>query len=557
MLASVDMEVQRVIVERKVAAGPLGFPEFLEHEDYCGPYHAARDVTISPVVYAIAEASEGRRPTRIDEDTCQRIFKCALDDLATGRYAKTVVVGAGRGGGKTSTLDACKVAHAIWTTDLPHVAPGQMAVAIAMSPYLFQAEECFNYVRGVFESSPLMSTAIDWSRTNSERLVIVRPDGKTLMFRTGAADKGGGAFRSKTLVIAVLDEACFFADEGGAKNDKAQFDAAQGSMGSRRIEKAQTWITSTPWVEGEGLMEELIAEHWGDPGNDKGVLVAARVSTYDLKGEVDDGHYMSFCRNDEVYKREYLAVPFARGTIGFFDITKIEEAFRLLRPEGAECAKAAGGDFAFESDMNALAIASRYIGGAFYVEHMREDPSKLDGDTLAKTYTADIKAHGLSALTVDGHCYGLLVHHFKAHGARLIKCSGALEFKPESWTAMRDLLNEGRLCLGGLPASMRDRVKFQLRQVHARMLAGGKIEIGIKRHTAKQVATAASRGEDVSGHGDAIAALVLALAEAGSMNRACWNSAPRARSAGKSSKRRGGYRGDGWRGYSSREIGRV
>ncbi len=53
---------------------PATLREFLESPEWCG-------LTLSPMVAAIVDASQGIRPTTIDDATCLRYFGCALDGV--------------------------------------------------------------------------------------------------------------------------------------------------------------------------------------------------------------------------------------------------------------------------------------------------------------------------------------------------------------------------------------------------------------------------------------------------------------------------------------------
>jgi hypothetical protein len=279
-----DIETALVQAQAQVGAA-IGFADFLRSPDYAGPFNAT--VGVSPIVQAIAEASEGRAPTRIDEATCERVFRCPRSALGTGVLPQTVILGAGRGGGKTSALLAPKAVHAAWTVPCPFARPGQELASVLMAPTLYRAEEGFRYVKGLIDASPVLSRCVvDGSDARGVQFIAIRrPDGLVVRIEVKAANAQGSAARAPTLVFFGMDEGAFFADASGAKNDRAQYEAAQGSF--RGSPFAQVRIVSSPWVEGEGLMEEKLAKGWGSPS--RALLVVARVSTYDLKVIADDG----------------------------------------------------------------------------------------------------------------------------------------------------------------------------------------------------------------------------------------------------------------------------
>jgi hypothetical protein len=142
---------------RAQAGATISFPDFLTSPEYAGPYVGGR--APSPVVCAIVDASEGRAPEGIDDATAQRVFRCGRLALGTGIVPRIVLLGAGRRGGKTSRLLAPKMVHAAWTVPLPDLAPGEIARSLVIAPDLDLADACFNYAKGICESSPVLRQA--------------------------------------------------------------------------------------------------------------------------------------------------------------------------------------------------------------------------------------------------------------------------------------------------------------------------------------------------------------------------------------------------------------
>lgn len=507
----------------------ISFPDFLRSPDYAGPFNAT--VGVSPIVLAVAEASEGRAPTRIDEATCQRIFRCSRTALATGVIPQTMILGAGRGGGKTSALLAPKAVHAAWTVPCPFARPGQELAAVLMAPTLYQAEEGFRYVKGLVEASPVLSRCeVDRSEARGLQFIALRrPDGLVVRVEVKAASAKGQGTRAPTLVFFGADEAAFFADESGARNDRAQYEAALGSF--RNNPAVQAWLVSSPWVEGEGLMEELIRDYWGSPSQT--FLVAARVSTYDLKGLRDDGSERPrFGRDEDAYRREILAIPLPAGSTSFFNGQAVARALARI-VGGIVLASGAGGDIGLVRDLSASAVMRRHARGLFSVTRggLVAVDARSDGlraSEVADRLAAPLRAAGITSLCVDGHAFAAMSEHWEQAGVYPAQCPVTPEFKIESWTALRDLIDEDRLGLGELDPEVREWLALQFRQVAAKRTAGRKTEILIPRQTARQEAQAAARGMLRRGHADAVAAMVLAATEVGSMRREDWDDKPSA-----------------------------
>ena len=166
------------------ASGPISFVDFLTSPDFCGPYFASRGIKPSPIILAIAAASEGASPDSITEEQARAVFRCGRIELGTGRRPNVVGIQAGRRGGKTSNLLATKAVHSAWTCPLPTLAPGEIARAVIIAPVVDQAVAAFNYCKGIVEGSPVLSRAVQPS--GKDEILLRRPDGRLVEIVTRA-----------------------------------------------------------------------------------------------------------------------------------------------------------------------------------------------------------------------------------------------------------------------------------------------------------------------------------------------------------------------------------
>lgn len=499
------------------------FREFLESEQFAAPY--MRAVGISPVVGAIVDASEGQPVTTLTDDECLEVFKLRRDELPAGDGPRIVVVNAGRQAGKTSNLLAPKCVHAAWTQPAPNLRPGQVARCVIISPKVDQSKAAFRYCRGIIDSSPRLRrnvvkmTSGNLANSTDEVIILRRPDGHHVEIVVGAADSGGTAARSSTLLFAGFDEvAFFFADDGHTVNDATIFEAAMGTL--RNLPGAQLWMVSTPWIDGDGLMEKLIAEHWGVRD---GVLVAARVSSYRLRGRPDDGSLREDTDTDETYRREVLAIPLPKGSQGFFNAAALARALLRKPPDGPPEAKGAGADLAFERDCAAVAVMERFLGGLFAPE-LVEERTATPGDVEAATATvrefgALIFAAGVQQLMADHWKRTFAREHLHAEGIAFVDAPGSDEGKAKTFGAMKRIVDEDRFCLGHLPRRVAEYVRDQLRAVVATPLPGpgGRFRISSPRTKRLLEGVGANK---IGAHGDVAHALVLAAWQAGSWQTA-------------------------------------
>jgi len=493
------------------------FREFLKSPQYAAPY--MKKVGIPPVIGAIVDASEGRPVDCLDEDSLLRVFKLGRKDLPRCT-PNVVVVNAGRQCGKTSNLLAPKCVHAALTQRADFLRPGQVARAVIISPTTALSEQAFNFCKGIVEASPRIQRQI--VKINSEEILLRRTDGNLVEIVVGAADKGGTAARSKTLLYVGLDEVAFFkAADKYTVNDTDIFNAAMGAL--RTIPGAQLWMTSTPWIKGKGIMEEYIRDHWGKASST--VLVAARLSTYAMRGIPEDGSlWIEGVDDEDSYGREVMCQPLPEGATGFFSHDALEAALEREPPDGAPDETGAGGDFAFERDSAAVAIVDRWRGGQF-APRLVQEKGATPGDVEAMTATVQglgsaLAAEGVNQVMADHHQRTFVREHL--HGATVngrpspvafLDAPGGAEGKEETYGALKKVIEQGRLALKGLPKKVAQYVKDQLQSVVSIPTAGGRYKITVPR---TKKALEGAGGGRIGSHGDVVSALVLAAWQAGS-----------------------------------------
>lgn len=502
------------------AYGRLGFRDFLTSPDF------ARK-NLSPAMAAIVDASQGVAITLAPE-LCQRLFHCEADALPR-TAPRVVAVSAGGRAGKTSVLQAGRAVHAAWTTPLrapgapvdpayplaQEMASGERPAAIIVCPRKKLARQAFSFIRGIVEASPILRRALVGEPTG-ESLTLRRPDGIEVDIILSVADKGGTSVRGKSLVFLGLDEASFFAGDGFAVNDEDIFSAGI----QRVVPYGQAWVMSTPWIEGEGLLERLIAEEWG---RHRDALVVARAGTRILNPSWDpDGSIERTERRrpggGENADREILAIPLPRGTKAFFSPADVAAALLLHAPDRAAEERGAGADFGHAAgrDNSGLAIVARYIGGIFGVSEIQEIESTAD-QRPSQTY----RAFALRMLTAGVESCACDVFHKEAvreewdhHGIAFID-SGA---KDRMYKGAKTLFSERRVSLGDLPAHDREMLAEQLLSIVAKPMTGGRFQILAPRRKVADVLGGGTGG----GHADTVSALVAGLWRVGSCDAALW-----------------------------------
>ncbi len=470
--------------ERAVAA--KRFRAFSEHKDFCA-------LALSPLVAAIMDASDGIRPDTLDDDACLRHFGCPLDALPT-TPPRTVVVRAGGRGGKTSRLIATKAVQAALTVPLPTLGKGERAVALLMAPDLALSRQALSFAKGYIEASATLRAC--GVNDTVDEIELLRPDGKPVTIRVRAASRGGRGGRGFVLVYAGLDEACFFRDEAtGVVNDQEIYRA----VAQRIVPGGQCWIVSTPWVQGVGVLEELLAANFGTHTHALCVVAPTRAlnPTWDPDGAIEADLRE---RDPDNAEREIDAVPLAVGSAVFFDKTSIDAAIDERRPLDLAPEDGhlygSGGDFAFRRNSSALAVVERE-DDRYELAHLDEQrPVKgtpLKPSAVCESFAATVLRFGCGDVACDSHERDQVAEELAQYGLSALAAPEGQAGKAEMFLLARRIFREGKLTI-----PKHARFLAQLRGVMSKPSPGGGMTI-----TSPRSADGA--------HGDLVSAFVAAV----------------------------------------------
>lgn len=473
---------------RKGSALPLAMTlsprAFAESPAYCG-------LSLSPVVGAVMDAVHGLPVTLSDDDSLS-VFGCRASEIPRRRFRQLTIRGGARGG-KSSRLCAVLALHAAVTVPLA-LARGESAVAAIVAPDLGLARQDLAYVNGYVDGSPVLSGMVR-ART-SDYVELRRPDGYTVRVQVFAASRGGRSVRGRSLVCAVLDEACFFLDtDSGVVNDRDIVRA----VAPRIVNGGLLVLASTPWLEGTG---ELEASYARDFGTHDSALVAT-ATTMQLRPDWDaDGSIRKQLEADdpESYSREILATPISGGAGMFFDGAAIAASVDKSRAQVVPWTSGhryfAACDPAFKSDSFALVIVE-LVGKRLEVVRIEEwRPAKgapLRPSEVIERCAEVLREYRIGEIATDGHYIETVREHFYRSNIRIVQAPTGAQGVSDTFVAAKNAMREGRVAIPDNP-----RLVTQLRAVVERPTAGGGVSITQPRR----------RG---GGHGDIVSAFTLAV----------------------------------------------
>lgn len=423
-------------------------------------------------------AFDGMEP--VDGDIAKRLFGSSVP---VGRRSVVAAV-CGARAGKSYVLVALRLLHGMLVRDVSQVPPGPKAAALIIAPRDDLRMEVFRYALGAVMSKPALADMLVSKTADTFRLR--RPDNYEVEFKTGVATSGGTAARGQWWTDFALDECAFFRDSSYKVNDEELFRAGS----ARVLPGGQTIIASTPWAEA-GLLHRM----WKTRPEDTTVVHAPTLALNDtpMTREIIERARLS---DEDNARREFDAVFMTGGTTLFFEPNAIDAAVtdEPFAPEHPD-QMAAGADFGFRSDSSALVLVALRAGVVHVFDGAEERPTEgvpLKPSQTVKTFAA-LCAGRVAVLMADGHYREAISEHLEANGLHYVP---APTTPADTYVRARMLLREGKVKIHGL--AFRDRLLQQMREVHGKPTSGGGMSIVHPRWA-------------TGGHGDLVAALVLAL----------------------------------------------
>ncbi len=365
----------------------------------------------------------------------------------------------GRRGGKdnaTAVIAAYIAALVDWSAVL---APGERGIVLCIGADVKQATVQRNYIEGVFDASPLLSSLVVGRTTDGLELSSgISIDVRAASFRR---------LRGVTCVAVVASEAAFWLDETSANPDTEILNAVRPSLATTG---GPLIVITTPYAR-RGEVWNTYKQHYG-PDGDPLVLVAQGASR-------DFNPTLSQRVVDRAYERDAAAAAAEYGAQFRSDL----EAFVAL--EVVEAAVISGryelppargtAYFGFvdpsggSSDSMTLAIAHRDKDGRGILDAVRERRPPFSPEAVVADFAALLKTYRVGKVAGDRYGGEWPRERFRVHG---IEYELAEQPKSDLYRDLLSILNSGRLELLDLP-----RLAAQLCGLERRVARSGRDSI--------------------------------------------------------------------------------
>jgi hypothetical protein len=182
------------------------------------------------------------------------------------QLVEMLVAVVGRRGGKSRAMAVLAAFIAGLCDHSGVLAPGERGVLLLIAPDQRQASILLNYIKAVFEQSPLLKQLV----TNTTADALELTNGISIEVRSASFRR----LRGPTYICVIADEAAFwYTEEFSSNSDREIIDAVRPGLATTG---GPLIIVSSPYAR-RGVLWETYKEHFG-PNGDALVLVAQGAS---------------------------------------------------------------------------------------------------------------------------------------------------------------------------------------------------------------------------------------------------------------------------------------
>jgi hypothetical protein len=328
----------------------------------------------------------------------------AGDRAPPSHRVRELVCAVGRGGGKDSVAAALAVFIAT-TSDFNHLRPGERGTIMALATDKSQAAIAFNYVRALFEETPLLAP------------LIRKVDGDRIELRNGGEieiqTNNVRAPRGKTIACAIYDEAAHWRGEDFSNPD-VEVDAAI-TPGLMRFPGSLKIIISSVHRRA-GLLHDRYAKHFGKDDDDVLVVLGTALQfnpTLDA-AEID----RQLALDPEKAAAEYMS-QWRDDLSSFLDRQLVEAAIDrgiVARPPQHSLSYVAFADPSGGRGDSFTAAVGHRDGTVLVVDALYERRAPFDSDATIDEVAGLLRSYGVNSVRGDDYAADLTVAAFRRRG---------------------------------------------------------------------------------------------------------------------------------------------
>ena len=336
----------------------------------------------------------------------------------------------GRRGGKSRGAALLAVYEAVFNNHKAKLAPGEVATVMVIACDRKQARTVMRYVRGLFDSSPILKRLVYRDREESIELY-----NRCAIEVQTATHRGT---RGYTVACAILDEVAFWLSEG-ANPDTEIINALRPSLttlGGKLI------ALSSPYAR-RGVLWEAYKRHYGEVGR----ILVAQAPTLTMNPTLPPEIVQEAYRDDPIAASAEYGAQFRTDVEGYCSIEVLEEC---TRPGPLEIMPDRNTHyFAFVDpsggsvDAMTLAIAHHDKDtGCAIVDAIRTAKPPFSPESVVIEFCTLLMAYRIQDVTGDAYAGEWPREQFQKRGVRYQKSD---RNKSEIYRDLLPLLNSGRV----------------------------------------------------------------------------------------------------------------
>ena len=400
------------------------------------------------------------------------LFALPMDDEALATYRrhtgrqelpaapfKEATLVCGRRAGKSRIMAFVAVYLATFRDYAPYLAPGEVATVAVMASDKRQARTIFNYVKGAFETVPMLTDMLE--DETKEQLTL---SNRVVIEISTASYRGT---RGYTYAAVLADETAFWRTEETSANPDEEIIAAI-RPGLSSIPSSVLLIASSPYAK-RGVLWTNFRKHFGRDG---ARVLVWKASTAEMNPKRDAALEAEAYEEDSARASAEWGGNFRDDVAAFVTAEAVDgrtmwgrlELPRLNGTRYAAFVDPSGGT----RDSMTLGIAHTEKSVAV-LDAVREVKPPFSPEGTVEEFCAFLKTYGLSSVTGDRYAGEWPREQFRKHGIAY-----ELSDKPKSdiYRDLLPLLNSGRCELLDLP-----RIRQQLTGLERRTARGGRDSI--------------------------------------------------------------------------------